>query len=147
MREVVDANDAGRPIGVITSSGIGASDVLGDGDKGAFVIKNPTDAKEVATALNDILSPKNTEALKSRFDFMKGRSQQYDAANFSKLIDAAYAPAMAHRFGENWRETFTQPDGVFIDRKGKQFAPEQDKPEYIKAILEGTAKSGQGICR
>lgn len=147
VREVVDANDAGRPIGVITSSGIGASDVLGDGDKGAFVIENPTDAKEVAAALNDILSPQNTEALKSRFDFMKGRSQQYDAANFSKLIDAAYAPAMAHRFGENWRETFTQPDGVFIDRKGKQFAPEQDKPEYIKAILEGTAKSGQGISR
>lgn len=147
VREVVDANDNGRPIGVITSSGIGASDVLGDGDKGAFVIRNPADAKEVAGALRQILAPQNSEALKQRFDFMKSRSKQYDAANFSKLIDAAYAPAMAHRFGENWRETFTQPDGDFIDRKGKRFAPEQEKPDYIKAILEGTAKSQQGMSR
>lgn len=147
VREVVDANDAGRPIGVITSSGIGASDVLGDGDKGAFVIQNPQDAHEVANALNAILAPENAVSLSQRFDFMKSRSQQYDAANFSALIDEAYAPAMAHRFGANWRETFTHPDGEYIDRKGERSQSDTTKPDYIKAILEGTTKFSQGMSR
>lgn len=147
VREVVDSNDAGAAIGVITSSGIGASDVLGSGDKGAFVIKDPNSATEVANALNFILDPANKEMLRGRFDFMKNRSNQYDADNFSATITAAYPAAMAHRYGENWRDTFKQPDGVYTDRKGERTASTEERPDYIKAILEGQHKSGQSMQR
>lgn len=150
VREVVDANEPGAAIGVITSSGIGASDVLGDGDKGAFVIENPTDATEVARALNQILAPENKAMLSQRFDFMKGRSNQYDAENFSATISAAYPAAMAHRFGENWRDTFIQPNGNYTDRKGERSTTAttaDERPDYIRAILEGQHKNGQSMQR
>lgn len=148
-REIVDANDKDTPIGVITSSGIGASDVLrgSNKDDGAFVIDDPKDADEVAKALNEILDPANKAAMAERFNYMKERSCQYDAANFSKTIDAAYPDAMAHRYGENWRETFEQPDGNYIDRKGIENVRETERPDYIKGILNGEQTPSQGVSR
>lgn len=151
VREAVDANDS-RPLGVVTSAGIGASDVLGDGDKGAFVIEAPengkeVDPKKVAAALRVILAPENDEMLKERFDFMKERSQQYDAANFSRLINNAYAPAMQYRFGGNWRETFLHPNGDYIDRKGERHAPQTKRPGYIRELLGNPEKPSQGMQR
>lgn len=143
-RELVDGSpkigddmNKSRAIGVIASSGIGAADVLGDGDKGAYVIKNPKDASEVKNALTEILDPKNDAALKQRFAFMQERSSQYDAQRFAEHISSAYEPAMAHRFGENWRDTFRHPDGDFIDRKGERHAPQTERPDYIQGILNG----------
>jgi trehalose-6-phosphate synthase len=143
VREMVDSNDHNAAIGVIASSGIGASDVLGDGNKGAFIINDPTSSHEVASALREILSPANKGQLAERFNFMKARSEQYDAANFSTTVDRAYNTAMTHRFGENWRETFQQPDGNYVDRKGVETEREHTRPEYIEKILLREIESTQ----
>lgn len=136
VREVVDSNDEGRAIGVITSSGIGATDVLGNGDKGSFVIDNPTDAHEVATALKQMLDVNNVDQLRERFDYMKARSRQYDAANFSDIVDEAYMIAMEHRFGEeDIRSSFIHPNGKYMDRRGHSSSLEAGATEYIKELL------------
>ncbi|MCH2545985.1 MAG: trehalose-6-phosphate synthase [Alphaproteobacteria bacterium] len=137
VREVVDANDAGSAIGVIASSGIGASDVLGDENKGAFVINDPKNADEVAVALNQILDSENAAELTKRFDFMKQRSTQFDAANFSRSIDTAYPDAMEHRFGEEWKQNFEQPNGEYVDHQAMAHAVETTVPQYIRNILKG----------
>lgn len=135
LREVVDANDKDRAIGVIASSGVGAADVLNDGKRGAEVIQNPSDAKEVAAALSKVLNPANDTELKANFNFMKEQSNQYDSKNFSDTITAAYPAAMKHRFGKQWKQEFSQPDGDYIDRKGERHAPEQERPAFLKALL------------
>lgn len=168
VREVVDANDPGTAIGVITSSGIGASDVLGgkDSGQGSFVIRNPNDATEVAEALNTILSPAYDGKLRERFDFMKARSQRYDAANFSATVDAVYPAAMAHRYGPGWEKSFQQPDGHYTDRMGEitteaaeqeraaQYAAahpalpdETARPGYVSRLLQEQTQPAQGMAR
>lgn len=116
LREVVDSNERDRAIGVIASSGVGAADVLSNGKQGAFVIKNPADAQEVAAALSKALDPANEEKLRADFSFMKDRSTQFSALNFSDTVTAAYPAAMAHKFGAEWKKEFQQPAGIPIEK-------------------------------
>lgn len=135
-REIVDANDDNRPIGVMVSSGIGAADVLCYANKGGFLIQDPTNPKEVAAALREILNPKNAAMLSERLKFMKEQSQYYDAEHFCATINAAYEGAMAHRFGATWKTDFQHPGGGLFDRKGKHHPQEKTCPPYITEILE-----------
>lgn len=127
-REILDANDNDRIIGNITSSGIGAADVLGEGNKGSFIIKNPTDANEVAAALTRILDDANTEELRERFNWMKSRSKQYDAANFSAQVNKVYMQALRYHFdAPGMRERFMGALGdQYIDRRGDRRGAEDD---------------------
>lgn len=145
LREVVDANDVGRSIGVIASSGVGAADVLSDGKTGALVIQDPTDATEVANALSKVLAPSSATELRERFDYMKNQSTRYDAQHFSDAITEAYPGAMQHRFGPEWRQEFQQPDGDFIDRQGETEAHAQQRPGFVEALLK--EKVAQPISR
>lgn len=141
-REILDANDSDRVIGNITSSGIGAADVVGDGDKGSFIISNPTDANEVAVALMEILDDTNADELKVRFNWMKARSRQYDAANFSAQVNKVYMDALRYHFDSpDMKEQFMGALGdQYIDRKGERRLGVRRKRRASKGDLEPVKK-------
>lgn len=138
-REIVDANDNDRAIGNVTSAGIGASDVLGEDHKGSFVIQNPKDASEVAEALRHILDDANSAMLQERFNWMKQRSKRYDANNFAREVDAAYAKALRYHFDtpEIQEQFMTALGDQYIDRKGSRVPASTETPDYIEATLQG----------
>lgn len=132
VRESIDANDPGKALGVIVSEGIGAADVVGQGDndeKAAFVIKDPTDPHEVKEALKQILDPSREEKIKARFNVMKERSAKYNAEHFAQVLNTLYPQAMHYRFGANlgqqafndvFEQLFTHPLGDYPKRSARE---------------------------
>lgn len=135
VRESIDANDFDKTLGVIVSEGIGAADVVGQGDNGekaAFVIKDPTDPHEVKEALKQILNPAHEEEIKARFNVMKERSAKYNAKHFAQMLNTLYPQAMHYRFGENLEyEAFNEAiERLFQHPLGEY--PQRNARETIK---------------
>lgn len=138
VREAIDANDFGKALGVIVSEGIGAVDVVGQGDNGekaAFAIKDPTDPHEVKEALKQILDPTQEEAIKARFNVMKQRSAKYNAEHFEQVLNTLYPQAMHYRFGENlehqafddvFEQLFKHPIGEYPKRNARETIEPRD---------------------
>lgn len=158
VREFIDANDTGKALGVIVSSGIGAADVVGQGEKhekAAFVIEEPDNPHEVKEALKQILDPTNQQNIVARFKAMKERSAKYNAEHFAHVLNTAYPKAMRYRFGQLWRNErlgglfnrlFSQPLGSFpernpneiiISREGDGTTTRQDA-HYVNELLTAT---------
>lgn len=145
VREVVDVNsDRTRPIGVITSSGIGASDVLGqdaEGNKGSFVINNPTDAHEVADALSTILDDAKNAELNARFEVMKNQSQTYSAKHFGEEVKKAYKTAQELKHAQS-----RIPQGRKGDVTHETPLP-QRRAAYMQDIVAGLRSRSGGQSR